>query len=240
MYTRNSVAGSLSIAAAVVLIVALFLGWYAISATLLHPGSRVLTTTTFHLGQTLSESSSCSGLELGCPSPTSTSSTYSGAGLNDTGHLYAVMEVAVVIGVLLGIIGGGLLLTLRKGKPPSWATYLILAALVMAVVAPVGLSVLQPSALSNDSYAKGMPASAATSFVGSCNETTCAPPNELFGVSESWGPGAGWYLAFVAIVLFLASLLVARAGPSRSVASSTPAASGSTPVPAVEAPRTTP
>jgi hypothetical protein len=224
MNTKTTVASSLSIAAAVILIVALFLGWYTVSATEMGPASYG-GTRTFYLGETFYQGWYCNGLSPVCTNG-SVGSTYSGVGMNHTGLLYAGIEVVVVIGIALGITGGMLRFFLSNGKRSSWATYVILAALIMAILAPIGLALLQPSALSQDGYAKSWPASPATSFLGSCSGSACLPkPAEPFSRVSSWGPEVGWYLPFVAFALFLVSVLVARAGLGRNVASSTSATS---------------
>ena len=235
MDTMKSVAGSLSIAASVVLIVTLFVGWYVVSASGSNSGTTFNGVETFDLGQTVSVSISCSGFY--CPSSTpSNTTTYSAAGLNNTGHLYALMQIVVLIGAIFGIIGGLVLLLTGQNKYRSWATYLILVAVILAIFAPVGLAVLQPTTLSHDNYSRGngTQASPATSFFGSCSGTSCSNGGGQVNEMGNWGPGLGWYLAIFAFGLFLTSVLLASPRSSRTVASTAPAASGTASAPQVD------
>jgi hypothetical protein len=229
--SRRTVAGSLSIAAALVLILALFMGWYVFSTEATPPGSSYTYTTTFFPGQKITFSNSCSGSH--CGPGGSNSTTYSAARLGDTGRLYALFQIVVVISILLGILAGALMLIGPKGKPPTWGTYLILAALVLALAGPVGLWVVQPVALSHDPGSDQIHGpSPATSFFGSCSGSSCpgpeffsVPPVFVYEGTASWGPGIGWYLAFGAFALLAASAVVVRKRSTPIVSSPKPASS---------------
>lgn len=224
MDTKKSIAGSLSIAASVVLIVTLFMSWYVVSASGSYLGTSYSAVETFDLGQTISATSSCSGSF--CPSSTpSNTSTYSAAGLNDTGRLYALMQIVVIIGAIFGVMGGGVLFATGNNKVRLLATYLILVAVILAIFAPVGLAVLQPIALSNDySHGNATQSGPATSYFGSCSGTACSNGGGQFYEVGNWGPGLGWYLAIFAFGLFLTSVVIAFPRSGGIVASSTAAA----------------
>jgi hypothetical protein len=227
MSRRKVVAGSLSIVGAVVLVIALFVGWYVISASGLVDGTSEIATGTFYLGQTITGSSSCSGSF--CPSSTpSGTSTYYQAGLNDTGRIYALMQILVLVALVLGIIGGALLFMAGNGRPQSAATYLILVALFLAVFAPVGLLVLQPKALTDDNYGHGNTSGPApeSSFFGSCSGTACGSGGGSISEVGTWGPGIGWYLALAAFGLFLVALVVGSTSPGRPAPSAGQPATG--------------
>jgi hypothetical protein len=182
------------------LVLCIFLSWYVTS---FQTSNGVDTySANFYPGQTVTVNSASGS------SSTTYSTTYQAADLNNTGGLYSLVEILLVVGTLLGVIGGILILVARNKLPSlaAVAVVLVVFAAGMAIVCPLLTLLHQPAALSADTYVAGS---------GSPNST--GPTTSFFGSTStsggtgSWGPGLGWYLS---ILMF--GLLAVSAGLAES------------------------
>ncbi len=110
---------------------------------------------------------------------------------------------AGVVGVL-GVVAQPALARRVPAFPFSFFWAILLVAGLIAVATPLGFMVAEPGA-----YTTIHPATAVNSFWGSCASTTepgyCGPNG-----TQSWGPGAGWFLAFLGGGLLVVSGVVGR------------------------------
>lgn len=183
----------------------LFLSWYTVSLSSSN-GSQSLATN-FYPGQAFNVSATSGS------STTGSTTTYSEAKLTQTGDIYMVLEIFLVLGSILGVTGASLLLAAGDNSPSvkSSGTALVAFAVLIALVGPMMLLVGQPSALAYDSYKESMGNSQAigpsSSFFGSNSTST---------YSASWGPSIGWYLSIVVfVVLAISVALVPGSRPER-------------------------
>lgn len=224
----GTAAAVLGILGAILLLVSAALAWYQISS-----GANG-TTVTGNLNPGSSYSTSCSGNNCGLI-PTG-SQSYSDAKQSHEQSLYGTLYYLILAGGVLALIGAILaFLTPRLPKGMQvLPLLLILVGLVLGIAAVGYVAGGQASAYSNDWTANGnsAPPSGTSwpggSFIGSSSSG---------GTTENWGPGVGFYLGVVAVVMFLLSVvfmvLAWRAmkhdGPAAPMAPMAPAA---TPPPA--------
>jgi hypothetical protein len=137
------------------------------------------------------------------------SSSYSGAGFNNTGTVAALTFVLAAAGFAVGAIGGILGVILR-GRPRTAFPEVILAlvAIALAITATAAFAVLLPGAFAHDippSQHTFEPSGPWSSFYGSatfylalpCLNPGCPP------VTASWGPSVGWSFSVAAIAVLL-------------------------------------
>lgn len=217
-------AGSaLLLIAAILLIVAAFVGWYATSISATESGGgqsiSITGTITFYPGTTVKDTSSCSGSSFCSALSSSNTTSYSNLGLNKTGMWYALVEYLSIGGFVVGIIAAILgFMTRGKGGMMMGVVALAAIALILSIATPMLLLAVQPGALNSDSSGHGGMFGGTngsgpwSSFFGSCSGSGCGVGGGLSGSSASWGPSLGWYLAIVAFVLFLIGLIVFMMG----------------------------
>ncbi|MFZ1024242.1 MAG: hypothetical protein WAN87_08910, partial [Thermoplasmata archaeon] len=146
---RRSV-GVLVLVGVILLVASLFVGWWTIQAS----GFGI--TETLVLGFPVTNGGNGVSYECGgnlseftdhCPSP----ETYSSASLNATGRLYTAIQILVIGGIVLGLLGGVLVLRTGGDGPRRKPTIIFLVlALVLSLVAPAALTLGQPSAMNAD------------------------------------------------------------------------------------------
>lgn len=190
-----------------------FLGWYAVTATQSMYGTSV--TDTFSAAST-STSATWYGAAPAQPTP------YDQADLPVTGSLYEVVVGLVLAAAVLGIATAGLSNPGRRSTRPRIILALSLAAVALAIAAPILLVAEQPAAVCSDAshfsqglgvqpvnytpprcewqfrlsdnswYAPGFSTGPGSSFVGSASDSSG---------SMTWGPGPAWYLCIAGAVL---------------------------------------
>lgn len=232
MYTprrRTGLVGAILLfLGAVLLLVALLIGWYAVNVSL-HASSGGFSVSgsgaiTFNLGNTLQEqySYSIGGVPFGSLSITNTT-TYNQVHLNSTGQLYQAMQYVVLGGILLAF-ASGVLAVLPSSRPGlrRGALALGIVALLLAVAAPVTVAVAQPGALRHDASGSGggnltrNTSGPWNGFFGSCSGASCgafaggANGSAFTNTTETWGPGGGWYVSLVGFVILLIGVVFAR------------------------------
>jgi hypothetical protein len=198
---RQRLGGGLMLGGVILLVASLFVGWWSIQLS----GFDITETLVLGFPATSGGngvSFECSGnlseFTNHCPSP----ETYSNASLSSTGKLYTAIQSLVFAGIVAGLLGVLLALGIVGGGNRRKLTIaLACLAVSLALLAPVALTVAQPSAMNSD-HPYGTIGSSATSptnsFWGS---------NVSDGISYSWGASAGWYLALGAFVLILVGLI---------------------------------
>jgi ABC-type branched-subunit amino acid transport system permease subunit len=196
--------GVLAGSAVLLLVLALFVGWYSLTYTQQDALVANYWAETFFPGQAVSGQVAT----LGGPFPGHFSknvSDYAEQGLTRTGQLYEAVQLLVLSAIIVGAVGGFLALAPRAPsmRRKGVATSLLLACAVLALVAPIALVDLQPSALRQDPTGFNVPwNSPGASFFGSCTYGQCG---RNFG---SWGPSWGWYLSVAAAALMVIAALV--------------------------------
>lgn len=218
----RTIAVVLLLLATLLLVASLFASWWTIEGV----GEGVTDSMSFGFPATNGGngvSYACSGGEI-CPSADS----YSNLGFNSTGNLYSMIQYLTIGATFLGLLGA--LLAFGTRFRPSWtapAILLILVALILALVAPVVLTISQPGAIQNDGgarFAGTNGTNPSNSFWGSSSSGT-----GNFTVTYTWGATTGWLLSLLAFLLFSVGLIVlARTRHSTPVDSSMEEA---TPVP---------
>ena len=215
---RSVIGGTLFLVGVVILIVTLFLGWYAITATATSSsggGSTNATgTETFYPVNQVTISFSCSGQN--CSGTLSATNSYSQAGLHEVGDLYTIVVVFVSAGIALVLAAAVFALT-SAGHRSGWALLLAVIGIVLIAAAPTMLLGAQPSLLKSDEGGSGgsgnvtASSSPASSFFGSCSGSGCggALANGQ-SASASWGPSAGWYLCLVALAPLMTGFFLVR------------------------------
>ena len=206
MASRATGAGIGALLGSLLLLFCFASSWYTVSLSTTSGSQRV--EVDLYPGQTLTMSATSGS------STTTSTTTYSEAKLGQTGTLYAWLGVMLIFGAVFGVAGASALLAAGTDRPSakSWGTAMIVLALLLALVGPLMMLVSQPSALANDSY-KGTLGSSSTN----------GPTSTFFGSNSSgpftatWGPSWGWYLSFVAFVLFCASVAAIPRGRREEV-----------------------
>jgi hypothetical protein len=216
---RSVIGGTLLLLGVVLLIVSLFMGWYAYSLTASATASDVSvtisgTTTPYPLNQ-ITEAMTCVGWS-GCAQFNITSaSSYSQGGDDGIGALYDIVAGFVIAGIVIGVAAAAL--AFSGGRRSGLAGTLAVLAIILVALAPTLLFASQPTVISSQGAPYTGPGSVAgassprTSFFGSCSGTGCGLvfPSGTTD-SGSWGPSTGWYLSFVAVAPLIAGLLLVR------------------------------
>ncbi|MGA7923327.1 MAG: hypothetical protein WCA77_05060, partial [Thermoplasmata archaeon] len=216
----------------VVLLVALFSAWYVWSISEPSGANAFTVTEQFDPGSRYSVTTSCAGPDCPPSDNASHSQPYTTGALNHTGSLYEATQFLIVIGVLLA--GSSLLGALflpRESRIRTIARVVGILALVLAVSSPAITAGYQPTALHADTSSvtpsstpvSGSGTGPAYTFVGSCSGTDCGIGSPS-GLVAKWGPGAGWYLGFLAFFLLVAAELALV--PARRPDPSPPSPSG--------------
>jgi len=228
--SMGKIAAVLAIIGALLLIVSAFIGWYTISVTASAAGFSASGSENFLPGS--SYTSSFSG--------STTTQSYSSTNATNVGNLFMATQYILIGGFILGLLGGLLLFASSMKGRESWskpAMILLVLALLMAIVAPAYVAAAAPGAFKAD-----IPASASSnnsgpwsSFTGSCSAgATCfTGGGGGTGVSgtTTWGPAAGWYLAWGGFVVLLIAIILlwrdrmtaAKMGQSEATSSPAPA-----------------
>ena len=197
--TMRTVGALIVLIGAVLLIAALFTPWYAEKTSY----ASVSETGNFYPGfpsQNGTIQYSCSGVPA-CPAQTS----YTNEHLNNTGNIaetgFFLLIVGVIFGVIAAVFGFMARGSTRRVRP---AMILAIIALILALIAPILFAAALPGAISSDIPTAGRPTSSGpwSSFIGSTSYTFSGVT-----ISLNWGPTTGWYIAFVAFVLFLVGLI---------------------------------
>jgi hypothetical protein len=183
---------------AILLIVALFTPWYTYGAS----GGGVSENTNFYpgfAGQNGTVQFTCSGTPS-CPAQTS----YSNEHLNNTAQIaetgFSLLIVGFIVGLLAAVLG---LMSGRKPGHAGKARLLGILALIIALITPIIFLAALPGAIAKDTPNHPAGSGPWSSFFGS-NSTSYPGGTE----SITWGAGVGWYLAFVAFVLFLLGIIL--------------------------------
>jgi hypothetical protein len=204
---NRGLGGILVLIGAILMIVAMFTAWYVYTESFTFDGATEKGTFSFfptysasYNGSTQT-ATSCSG-SSDCPSSTTTDSSYSAGNLNHTGQIAVTGWYLILGGFITGILGA--ILALGSRSKQGWvkpALALSVIALLLALVTPVIYLVALPGAVKADT--PSMETSNASgpwsSFFGS---------SSVSGASTTWGAGIGWYLAFIAFVLFLIGVIL--------------------------------
>jgi hypothetical protein len=189
------IAAILVLIGAILLIVAVFMPWYAFKEPIAAiPGASVTSNTYPGFpSQSGTVQYSCSGFPSSVPCPSSTS--YNGAALNNTAVIAETGFFLLIVGFVIGIIGTiiGVMSrgTTRRVRP---ALALSAIAMILAVITPVLFAAALPGAVSKD-LPKATGSGPWSSFIGSSS-------------GASWGPAIGWYIAFVAFVILLIGVIL--------------------------------
>jgi hypothetical protein len=199
------VATALVVLGLVLLVVAVFLPWYAFGAS----SAAGRDTQLFYPGLPSENGSirySCSG-SISCP-PDSSYSTQSYDSIGtvvETGLLVSV--VAIVAAAITAVLGA--MAKARFARSVTIYTAGIVAA-VLALATPILYGVALPGAENRDVPDSARPPTSGpwTSFFGS------ASWNEphLGTLSLTWGPESGWYLSIGAAALIVVGLVLFRKG----------------------------
>lgn len=216
--SMGKVAGVLAIIGAILLIASAFLGWYVVSISENALGVSVTATETFLPG------SSYTSNALG----STTTQSYSSSHLNNTGGLFMITQYILIGGFVLALLGGILYFASTMRGRESWskpAMILLVLALLLAIVAPAYVAGALPGAFKSDSPTGQSTNTSGpwSSFIGSCSTGSGCFGGQGGGGGSSgtatWGPGVGWYLAVVAFVLLLVSVILlwrAKMAPAES------------------------
>jgi len=223
---RRAIGAIVVLIGAILLIVAAFMPWYTIQAS----GYGNTITQNSYPGIPTSNGTiqySCSGSAISCPSQTS----YHDSKLDNTGNLAEAGYFMAIVGFILGLVGAILGIASRgNSRRAGPAVALAIVAMLLAIVAVGMFAGLLPGALKNDlkSPSGSGPWS---SFFGSANQTGF---NGLpVPTSDTWGPGAGWYIAIAAfIVLLIGAVLILMSRKDAAPAPVTTPAPTSTSAPA--------
>lgn len=199
---RIGAGGALALAAGILLILSVFLSWYTVTIT--SSSGTTVASLNLYPGQSVSLSSTSGSLS------STYSTSYANAGLNNTGYLYTLLEIILVGGAILGLSGAGLLVG-AAGRGASstarrWGENLVILVIGLAVIVLVMMPVAQPMVLSNDSYHQG------------ANSSGGGPTTSYFGTEPigssvaTWGPGPGWYVTIISVILLALGLGLAISG----------------------------
>jgi hypothetical protein len=222
--SRQSQSGAaLALTAFVLLLTAILLGWYSVSAT----NSLDQGTTTFDLWE-VHTTTYLGGPASSYPVP----SSYSDAHLSQTGILYAAASILMVVALAASAFAGFAYVKGQRSRIRRWVVVPIALAAILATTAPILIAVEQPMAVCADaknfSPPLGAPPNGVNGSAPGCtwefyNGTWWNPgggsgPGSTFvghssagAGSESWGPGQGWVLALVAAaVLWIAVVIEAK------------------------------
>lgn len=222
------IGGALAIVGGIVLLVAIALPWYAITASGSESlgalgGSYSISTTENDLpGSSYTVTASCSGSSTYCSavSAISETKTYSSSNATNTGNLYGAIEGLLIGGGILAILGAILAFvgTGTRSKLMTPALILVVLGLVLGFAAAGYLAADSVSAYKADSH--GLPSNGTgpfASFSGSCSEGTSGCFGGFGGGGNgtaTWGPTTGWYLAWVGGVILLISVVLIWRGRS--------------------------
>ncbi len=186
--------GILGIIGAVLVIVTLFMPWYATTTSVDIAGSTMETTASYGLSGVTAD---VAGMSV--------TTSYAAGDLDAVGGLMSMTMIMVLIGFILMIAGGALAM---MGKmAPKTVGAIVLAGGIIALLAAVLFMTGMPGALESDAPAGAFDAydpSPATSFFGSIDMGALG--------TISWGGGLAWILALVAGVVGLIGGAMAMMG----------------------------
>jgi hypothetical protein len=219
--SRRPVAGGALLLVGVILVVAaLFFGWYAYSITASDTVSGTTVTLTeritlYPLNQ-IKEAVTCQGWSECAQFNSTSTSSYSQGGSDGLGALYDSAAGLAVAGLVIGVVAAGLAFRGDRHQSGRAGTFAVLAVILVAL-APCLLLVAQPTVISSQGAPYTGPGtvpggvSPRTSFFGSCTQTGCGVSFPS-GTTDngSWGPAIGWYLSLAAIAPLIAGYLLVR------------------------------
>jgi hypothetical protein len=147
--SRAPVVAGLALIAVVLLVLALFLGWFVVQQT--GPGPCP------GIAEWLGPSGVASSPSAGSGCATGESGGFSAAGLPATGRVYEAVTVLVGVAVALALVA--VLLLPRPGPRPSHRAVapLLAVAAVVALAAPAALVIWQPAAICQDEPSQSSP-----------------------------------------------------------------------------------
>jgi len=217
---RPVIGGALLLVGVVLLIAALFMGWYVYSITAADSVSGVSVretgTITLYPLNKITQDLVCQGWSGCAPYNISSSSSYTQGGDNGVGALYDLVAGLVIGGIVVGLTAAALAFGGSR-RHPNLAGSLALLAVILVALAPLLLLAVQPAVLHSQGTPYTGPGSVSggpspeTSFFGSCSGTGCglSLPN---GATDngSWGPSTGWYLGLAAIAPLLVGFFLIR------------------------------
>jgi len=202
---RRLVGAIIVLIGAILLIAAVFIPWYTYQAKESSPLGSGTTTINSYPGFTNQNGTiqcSTSGTAA-CPY---SQTSYQNARYNNTGNIAETGFFLLIVGIIFGVIAAALAFmargTTRRVRP---AMIFAIIALILALIAPILFAAALPGAISSDTPTAARPTSSGpwSSFIGSTSFT--APV--IGTVNLNWGPTTGWYISFVAFVLFLVGLI---------------------------------
>ncbi len=120
------------------------------------------------------------------------------------GNLFLAILVVAIVAVIgfAGWVSGHVLARSPAAKRSTWFAFL--AAAIVVMLLPLGMVIWAPAAYSADHA--GI---ATTSFWGSCSSTSNVNYCGI-NTTQSWGPGPGWYCAFLGGGLLLAAAALGK------------------------------
>jgi hypothetical protein len=225
---NRRVLGSLvAIVGAALLLGSLFLGWYnfqyagSYPASSSHGAVQFVGVSIFLPGSSYRTTVSCTGDPSLCSSfgnPNLTGiHTYANPGPGffaypNTGRLYEAVQLLVIAAGGLALAGAAAVLLSRSRRRSMGAVGLALLVLAAGLGAAAPAAVwLETSATTHADYladSSMLPPNftgPSGSFWGSCSSPSCGSGG---GVTDSWGPAVGWYLAWAGFVGLVAGLLL--------------------------------
>jgi len=191
-------------------------GWYSISESYATRGDSYngsLNTNLFYCTTTSFTMNNSTGSY-------STSATTCGSGNSThTVDLYDTALGLVIAGLAVSVLAAVTTFTRRKSdsKPLMLPFILAIVAGLLALAAPLALLIGLPGAVAADTNCGSNCQGPASSFSGS---------DTVSGISMTYGPGIGWYLAVVASVVLIVGAIVLMLYVRKLKASSQPRAMG--------------
>ncbi|MCI4331922.1 MAG: hypothetical protein L3K19_08795 [Thermoplasmata archaeon] len=197
----GKIAGILGILGAILILVSVGLAWYTITTNETFNGNSFTVGENFNPGSSFT--ATCTGSSFCSAAPTG-SHSYSSQNATNEGNLYGALFYLLIGSGVLGLIGAALTFVVDRlsGILKFLPLILVVVALLMGIGGVAYVAAGQPAALNSDTTAHGGMAPSGSwpgsSFIGSSSTSSG---------TMNWGPGAGFYLGIVAVVMFLISML---------------------------------
>lgn len=205
MARKGMIGGLVMVIGAILLVVSLLVGWYAVTGSIGSGAFSGTLTLTLKPGSQYTYSASAAGLSISntCSYSGSNGTTGCVGNLAKTGQLYSIVEYLLIVGIIVGFLGA-ILAMMSGGRRKGAVMGLAVIALLVAIVAPMVLLAAQPGAIKSD----------LGSSSGGFGSNNTGPQSSFFGSSNgfTWGPSTGWYLSIGAFVLFLIGMLLSGRG----------------------------
>jgi hypothetical protein len=202
---RRVAASSLVLIAAVLLTVAMFVPWWGLTLS----GGGATVSVNFLPGSSYSGSGTYNGITF------SSSASYTSANLSRVGFLYEAVLGLGLTAAFLAFVGMGLGYasaygTSRSRRPVGLADDLTGGSFMLAVLLPFLILFAQPWAYNNDASSAGASCGGGSN---PCNSFWGSATSD--GVTGTFGPGVGWYLAILAVILLLVAAILFWASQPR-------------------------